>query len=821
MESAPFSRKQWSSQSLRITAKELSLVSSRGKHNAIAERFSKYQKAAEEANADKKKTPVESLPSAVRSGNLSVLKKRWEEKRQNAPAAPGPPAEPRAPARSHSFRPVRVQEQKKAEAEEVMETKQELKQELKPELKQEVKVELKPELKLELKPELKQEVKVELKPELKQEVKVELKPELKQEVKVELKPELKQELKPELKQEVKVELKPELKQELKPELKQEVKVELKPELKQELKPELKQEVKLETKKETKQELKPELKQEVKKEVKQEVKLEMKPALKKEVKQELVVEEEQKKEVEKPSVALNSLKQMFETGETKVRRISSTSQDSDIRPADRGLVSLERSKSLRDRMAKYQAAVSKQDSRSGQSSPAEIEVKGSAADLKENAPPSGGEQTEKERAPSEPMSTKPIGVFAETGSSSTAASEPETSDPPRFVRGQKFRATVRETCVACHKTVYSLEKLVANQQTFHNSCFRCAHCNTKLSLVNFACLHGNIYCKPHFNQLFKSKGNYDEGFGHRPHKELWTARDEDEETEESEKPKPISPEPVPVKLPSSEKVFNQNSTVEETPIAKVTDLTSSLETKTQKVQEAEKPAVSVETKRLKIAWPPRAETSSSGQERGRSPVKVFKLKWPPEGDVQSNVESTERVELRNLRRSASLRERSRPFSVAPRLESTNQDQPLTLKTTLTRRGSLELQSTSKVQIVQNENEEESSELRKPFESEHKALNSSEVEVPPKQEEKPKIPQSILKRSQTNKTEASDDQDQAEEKPKQAPELKKASPPQAAESNRTSEDVGFWDEEEADESLSVEEVIKRNRFYEDEDDEVAEV
>ncbi|KAG7318781.1 hypothetical protein KOW79_017255 [Hemibagrus wyckioides] len=837
MESAPFSRKQWSSQSLRVTAKELSLVSTRGKHNAIAERFSKYQKAAEEANADKKKTPVESLPSAVRSGNLSVLKKRWEEKRQNAPTAPGPPAEPRAPARTHSFRPVRVQEQKKAEAEEVMETKQEMKQELKPELKQEVKVELKPELKQELKPELKQEVnletKKEMKQELKQEVKVELKPELKQELKPELKQEVnletKKEMKQELKQEVKVELKPELKQELKPELKQEVNLETKKEMKQELKqevklemkPVLKKEVKQEVKEEVKQELKLELKPALKEEVKEEPKLELKPVLKKELKQEVVVDEEQKKEVEKPSVALNSLKQMFEKGETKVRRISSSSQDADIRPADRGLVSLERSKSLRDRMAKYQAAVSKQDTRSGQSSPAETEVKSSAADLKENAPPSGGEENEKERAPSEAMSTRPNGVFSETGSSSTAASEPETSDTPRFVRGQKFRATVRETCVACDKTVYPLEKLVANQQTFHNSCFRCTHCNTKLSLANFACLHGSIYCKPHFNQLFKSKGNYDEGFGHRPHKELWTARGEDEETEESEKPKPVSPEPVPVKGLSSEKVFNQNSTVEATPIAKVTDLTSTLETKTQTVQEAEKPAVCVETKRLKIAWPPRGETSGSGQERGRSPVKAFKLKWPPEEDVQSSLESTERVELRNLRRSASLRERSRPFSVAPRMESTNQDPPRPLKSTLTRRGSLELQSPSKVQMVQKEKEEESSEIkiRKPSESEHKALNSSDVEVPPKQEEKPKIPQSILKRPQTNKTEASDDR--AEEKPKQTPELQKASPPQAAESNRTSEDVGFWDGEEADESLSMEEVIKRNRFYEDEDDEVAEV
>jgi hypothetical protein len=26
------------------------------------------------------------------------------------------------------------------------------------------------------------------------------------------------------------------------------------------------------------------------------------------------------------------------------------------------------------------------------------------------------------------------------------------------------------------------------------------------------MEGKTYCKPHFKQLFKSKGNYDEGFG---------------------------------------------------------------------------------------------------------------------------------------------------------------------------------------------------------------------------------------------------------------------------------------------------------------------
>uniref|UniRef100_A0A8C9N3E7 LIM domain-containing protein 2 n=1 Tax=Serinus canaria TaxID=9135 RepID=A0A8C9N3E7_SERCA len=34
----------------------------------------------------------------------------------------------------------------------------------------------------------------------------------------------------------------------------------------------------------------------------------------------------------------------------------------------------------------------------------------------------------------------------------------------------------------------------------------------LGLGSYAALHGEFYCKPHFQQLFKSKGNYDEGFG---------------------------------------------------------------------------------------------------------------------------------------------------------------------------------------------------------------------------------------------------------------------------------------------------------------------
>ncbi|KAM8795281.1 LIM domain-containing protein 2 [Eudromia elegans] len=88
----------------------------------------------------------------------------------------------------------------------------------------------------------------------------------------------------------------------------------------------------------------------------------------------------------------------------------------------------------------------------------------------------------------------------------------------------LKAQVKEMCTACQKTVYPMERLVADKLIFHNACFCCKHCHTKLSLGSYAALHGEFYCKPHFQQLFKSKGNYDEGFGRKQHKELWVHKE---------------------------------------------------------------------------------------------------------------------------------------------------------------------------------------------------------------------------------------------------------------------------------------------------------
>ncbi|XP_061761508.1 LIM domain-containing protein 2 isoform X1 [Nerophis ophidion] len=102
----------------------------------------------------------------------------------------------------------------------------------------------------------------------------------------------------------------------------------------------------------------------------------------------------------------------------------------------------------------------------------------------------------------------------------------TEDKP-VQRSKSFSfKTQKEVCTSCDKTVYPMERLVANNQVFHSTCFCCKHCNAKLSLGNFAALQGEFYCKPHFQQLFKSKGNYDEGFGRKQHKERWASKETD-------------------------------------------------------------------------------------------------------------------------------------------------------------------------------------------------------------------------------------------------------------------------------------------------------
>ncbi|XP_009484444.1 LIM domain and actin-binding protein 1 isoform X1 [Pelecanus crispus] len=757
MEPSPFNRKQWTSQSLRITAKELSLVN-KNKSSALVERFSKYQKAAEEATAEKKRSNTENLPPHFKRGNLSVLKKKWENPALGAEsqketlrsscaevrhkvASPGlgvgsspapSPDEEQTPgagaasdAQAPSSTPGQLQcpgaDHRRLQSHSLESGKME-----------------------------------------------------------------------------------------------------------------------NCLRESREVEKPEASENM----------------------------DSSGKIEKYSVPLNKLKMMFEKGEatqTKVprdqrktavgRRISEnslSSEDFDVGQGEKSHSTSDKAEtkkslemprltetSIKDRLAKYQAAVSKQGSSTGlitmnEIQASESELKNYKSEQKENMPPSledsisyqdgekvsvgenslsfhsgvledgnVGQNLESKTEVQKPVSTKQQN-FGSKPAGQTDASLPKAA--------KKFQLPMKETCVGCQKTVYPMERLFANQQVFHISCFRCSYCNSKLSLGTYASLRGNIYCKPHFNQLFKSKGNYDEGFGHKQHKELWAGKTECEESLEKT-------------------VHGVNATespqspgVEDAPIAKVGVLAASMEAKASALPEREeRPA---ETKKLRIAWPPPSDQSVQGSALDEG-IKVLKPKWPPEEEIsKSDVLEDVDLDLRKLRRSSSLKERSRPFTVAASFRTTsvkghkteNSSSSKAERDMLKRSEELEKEvmvdkkqkekkvENRNIQSAEEKNVEEERELSGIKTVEHNFVENGQVNAETDEEEH------AMEEQEIPNEEFLEPNSPKHSSLANVVTAKESSPNQ----NRKSQDVGFWDGEDM-EDLSVEEQIKRNRYYEEDDEE----
>lgn len=111
-------------------------------------------------------------------------------------------------------------------------------------------------------------------------------------------------------------------------------------------------------------------------------------------------------------------------------------------------------------------------------------------------------------------------------SKVAPQEPKTpvrSELGKRPRLTKFQPVSQVKCSACFKTVYPMESITTDKHIFHKTCFCCKHCKKKLSMLNYASLYGELYCTFHYQQLFKTKGNYDEGFGFNQHKDRWTLK----------------------------------------------------------------------------------------------------------------------------------------------------------------------------------------------------------------------------------------------------------------------------------------------------------
>jgi hypothetical protein len=123
---------------------------------------------------------------------------------------------------------------------------------------------------------------------------------------------------------------------------------------------------------------------------------------------------------------------------------------------------------------------------------------------------------------ESRSTEPT----KRGSVSNVATVPTSSNPFGGNNAQgaapksSWGGVQSPNCFFCQKAVYAMEKGEADAMVFHKMCFRCSECNKVVKMGTYASLEGKIYCKAHFKQLFKLKGNYNEGFGSAQHKMKW-------------------------------------------------------------------------------------------------------------------------------------------------------------------------------------------------------------------------------------------------------------------------------------------------------------
>ncbi|XP_022650960.1 uncharacterized protein LOC111259178 isoform X3 [Varroa jacobsoni] len=88
---------------------------------------------------------------------------------------------------------------------------------------------------------------------------------------------------------------------------------------------------------------------------------------------------------------------------------------------------------------------------------------------------------------------------------------ERVNPPKVSRFV-FGTPETEVCSMCQGKVFPMERREASGLVMHTKCFKCTRCNINLRLDGYSQKGGKLYCEAHYQQLFKVKGNYDEGFG---------------------------------------------------------------------------------------------------------------------------------------------------------------------------------------------------------------------------------------------------------------------------------------------------------------------
>lgn len=101
------------------------------------------------------------------------------------------------------------------------------------------------------------------------------------------------------------------------------------------------------------------------------------------------------------------------------------------------------------------------------------------------------------------------LFKETGNFSknfrTSKLNRDNSTPQLPNKFSIFFSGTQDKCRLCDKTVYFIDKMTMEGESYHKQCFRCVHGGCPLTHSSYAALNGVLYCRHHFTQLYLEKG----------------------------------------------------------------------------------------------------------------------------------------------------------------------------------------------------------------------------------------------------------------------------------------------------------------------------
>ncbi|CAH0391355.1 unnamed protein product, partial [Bemisia tabaci] len=86
---------------------------------------------------------------------------------------------------------------------------------------------------------------------------------------------------------------------------------------------------------------------------------------------------------------------------------------------------------------------------------------------------------------------------------------DAAEAQNLVQARQNGEDSSKECKQCGKAVFVMEQIKAEGHVWHKNCFRCKTCNKQLTVDTYSSHEGELFCKPHFRELFKPKAVVDD------------------------------------------------------------------------------------------------------------------------------------------------------------------------------------------------------------------------------------------------------------------------------------------------------------------------